>query len=240
LADSSPSQCGYLCAKLPPQDTGEEVSLASQTLASHLSNLPGQQKEVDLTVELGETHRHRCRLIARRAKPELADQRKRELKQRYWEKGKQPSKDQLALCEWHILATNLPKESVSVAEIIQLYRHRWRIETLFKSFKQSSHWIAAVKHNGSPDYVEAMTLIGLLQAILTMRGYRLARQSCDKLRLSMQQLASIVIEKLAGLTAVSAAIKLTENDLYHGQLEKRKRREATLDEMFRGLEGYIA
>ena len=213
-------------------EQGKEME-PDRRLESYLQSLPSEQIEVDIKIELTKEHRHSCRLVAKRAKQALADKRKRDLIQRYKKKGKQPTKEQLTLCEWHILATNLPKEKVGIDEIIRLYRHRWRIETLFKSFKQSSNWREAVKHNSSADYVEAMTLIGLLQAILTMRCYRLAMLSCDKLRLSMQKLASMVIEKLAGLRSDSAEIEINSNDLYHSQLEKRKKRKPTLDEMFK-------
>ncbi len=49
---------------------------------------------------------------------------------------RQPSKQQLSLCEWTLLITNIPIPLAEVEEVLVLARARWQIEVLFKLWKQ--------------------------------------------------------------------------------------------------------
>jgi hypothetical protein len=46
-----------------------------------------------------------------------------------------PSKRMLELCNWSIYITNVKKDVLSAKQIAVLYKIRWRIETLFKTWK---------------------------------------------------------------------------------------------------------
>ena len=50
-------------------------------------------------------------------------------------KGREPSVERLAWCDWTILVTNVPAELLTPKEAAVLYRARWQVELLFKRWK---------------------------------------------------------------------------------------------------------
>jgi hypothetical protein len=90
---------------------------------------------LDMQVRLGRTEQVAARLIAVRVAQEVADQRRRRLRQQAREKGKTPSALRLALAAWTVFATTIPVELLSVEEALILGRSRWQIELLFKLWK---------------------------------------------------------------------------------------------------------
>ncbi len=105
-------------------------------LAAHLAR---QGSQVDLPVTLGETYRLPVRLLAVRVPQEVADQRRRKLREEARNKGRQVSARRLALAAWVILITNAPPELVSLEAALVLGRMRWQIELLFKLWKSHGH-----------------------------------------------------------------------------------------------------
>src|ERR687885_1300452 len=101
-------------------------------LASDLARQGGQ---VDLPVTLGETHRLPVRLLAVRVPQEVADQRRRKLREEARDKGCQVSARRLALAAWVIFITNAPPEVIALEAALVLGRVRWQIELLFKLWK---------------------------------------------------------------------------------------------------------
>lgn len=99
-------------------------------LASHTTPF------VDEPIVLGQQQRLACRLIAWRVPPEQAQQRRRKLRKELLDKhGKEPTAERLAWCDWTILVTNVPKDLLTPAEAVVLYRARWQVELLFKRWK---------------------------------------------------------------------------------------------------------
>jgi hypothetical protein len=91
--------------------------------------------QVDLPIQLGAAQRLPARLLAMRVPQEVADQRRRRLREDAQRKGKAVSAVRLALAGWTILVTNVPAASLSVGEAMVLLRTRWQIELLFKLWK---------------------------------------------------------------------------------------------------------
>lgn len=65
----------------------------------------------------------------------MADQRRRRLLDKCVDRGNRASDLSLALCDWTILVTNVPRELLSVEEAVALARMRWQIELIFKLWK---------------------------------------------------------------------------------------------------------
>lgn len=93
-------------------------------------------RDVDMNIQLGREHRLKARLLARRVPPEVVEERRRRLKRAAQVKGQTISKRTLALAEWTILVTDVPREKLSLEEALVLMRSRWQIELLFKLWKQ--------------------------------------------------------------------------------------------------------
>jgi Transposase DDE domain len=91
--------------------------------------------DVDRDVVLGSQRRVPCRLIARRVPAAVAAQRRQRLLDKSKRRGDKPSALSLALCEWTLLVTNVPRDRLTVEEAIALGRMRWQIELVFKLWK---------------------------------------------------------------------------------------------------------
>ncbi len=106
--------------------------------------------DVDLDVGLGVKQRLACRLIARRVPADVADQRRQRLLDKSKRRGDRPSALSLALCDWTVLVTNLPRELLTVEEAIALARIRWQIELIFKLWKSRGgidRWRSSKSHS---------------------------------------------------------------------------------------------
>lgn len=90
---------------------------------------------VERDVQLGVAERLSCRLIAFPAPPEMVARRRQQLYKDAARKGRVPSPERLAWCQWTVFVTNVPASILNAKEIIVLYRARWQIELLFKLWK---------------------------------------------------------------------------------------------------------
>ena len=91
--------------------------------------------DIDRGVKLGSQERVPCRLIARRVPADVAAVRRKRLLDKSRRRGDKASELALALCDWTILLTNVPRERLTVEEAIVLGRMRWQIELIFKLWK---------------------------------------------------------------------------------------------------------
>jgi hypothetical protein len=91
---------------------------------------------IDQPIWLAKGYGFPCRLIAWRVPPEQANRRRQKLRQETRRKhGRELTAERLAWCDWMILVTNVPKEMLTPAEAVILYRARWQVELLFKRWK---------------------------------------------------------------------------------------------------------
>lgn len=90
---------------------------------------------LDMPIRLGAKQRLACRLLAVRVAQEVADGRRRRLREEAKRRGRMPSAEQMALAEWTIYVTNAPEQLLSVEEALVLGRCRWQIELLWKLWK---------------------------------------------------------------------------------------------------------
>ena len=74
-------------------------------------------------------------MIGFRATKQVADARRRKLLKEAKKKGRTPSQNHLALCDWTLFVTNAPSEILPVTIVFALYRLRWQIELIFKQLK---------------------------------------------------------------------------------------------------------
>lgn len=86
----------------------------------------------DLPILLGAQERLPARLLAVPVPPQVAEQRRRRLRQEAKRKGQTVSQQHLALAAWTILVTSVPSDLLTLEEALVLLRARWQIELLFK------------------------------------------------------------------------------------------------------------
>lgn len=92
-------------------------------------------KSLECTVLIGRQQRVEGRLLAVPVPQEVADQRRRRLKEAAQRKGRAVSARTLALANWTILITTAPSELLGIEEALILLRLRWQVELLFKLWK---------------------------------------------------------------------------------------------------------
>jgi len=90
---------------------------------------------LDRAILVGARERLACRLIAIRVPQEVAEQRRRRLREYARKKQVPLSEERLALAAWSLIIVNLPETLASPQEILALLGVRWQIELLFKLWK---------------------------------------------------------------------------------------------------------
>ena len=75
------------------------------------------------------------RLVAVKKSPQAAEAARRTARREAQKGGHQISQATLVAADWLILVTSLPPDDVRAADILALYRLRWRIELAFKRLK---------------------------------------------------------------------------------------------------------
>jgi len=96
-----------------------------------------RENVLDLPVIMANTHKDQtpCRLICLRVSEQVANERRRKLRQKAKKQGRTPKQAALALCDWILLVTNIPALWLPAAQAYSLYGLRWQIELLFKQLK---------------------------------------------------------------------------------------------------------
>jgi hypothetical protein len=124
----------YWLSKVDPVARVCDSSGRERPLLSLVHSL-GELQQWEGEVWLGVGRRARARLLVQRVPQEVADQRRRRLREEAKRKGRQPSAAALALANWTVLITNAPAELLSLSEALVVAKVRWQIELVFKLWK---------------------------------------------------------------------------------------------------------
>lgn len=103
-------------------------------------------RALDLDVLLGTEGHLACRLVAQQVPAEAATKRRKRLRDEARRRNESASELALALADWTVLVTNVPRRLLNVAEAMALARMRWQIELLFKLWKSHGgidEWIGS-------------------------------------------------------------------------------------------------
>lgn len=184
---------------------GTTVMLSEGNPVKLLECLSEQESRfVDQPIVLGKEQRLPCRLIAWRVPKEQADIRRHKLRRELMKKkGREPSAERLAWCDWTILVTNVPIELMSPEEAVILYRGRWQIELLFKRWK-SQDKVAILK--GSTDIRKMVGVWSRLIAALVQHWLVIGTVWGDptkSLAKACEAIRSFVVQLIAHLGNIS-------------------------------------
>lgn len=183
-----------------------------QNLATVLTRLT--TNEWDSPVQLVEQTQLACRLVARRCPQEVANRRRQKLRSYCRDKkGREPSVEQLVLCDWGLYASNVPAEMRTAKEVWLVYRCRWQIELLFKRARPLAGWGFSHGHRGERVLVElyakllglvvlhwgAMLHGGPLEGISLWKRVRTVQRFAQRLLDSLCVGAAAVVEVLSRL-----------------------------------------
>jgi hypothetical protein len=128
-----------------------------------LSKIP-RDDVFEFCVYLGLEHKVKSRLICLPVPKEIADLRRKRLKEAYRKRGKTPSAKILKRLDWALFVTNVPYSVLPTSTIYTVYRIRWQVELTFKLAKQDAQLDHTLSHNPSRVMCEFYArLIALLQ-----------------------------------------------------------------------------
>jgi len=189
-----------------------------------LARLASPARTVQMDVHLGNEARLPCRLILVPLKEEVANRRRQKAKADR-DRRKSPSEQTLHLLGWQIMLTNCSEDELPASLVFELYSMRWRIETIFKSWK-GGLGIDSLPARVSKATLDATVHAALLRVTLLHAVVIPWLQAKDPSReVSVCKLMDLVSigACLVGLEACSNE-SLLENLSKHCRYEKRKRR----------------
>lgn len=187
--------------------TSEKIDLGA-TLRSFVGNI------LEMNVIMGNDKHHvPCRLIGLRVTKQVANARRRKLRKEAEKKGRTPSKNHLALCNWTLFVTNASSEILPINIVLSLYRLRWQIELIFKQLKSV---LRIHSSNTTKEYRLKCEIYGkLIMAVLihgihsslnaNMWTTRKMEISFDKLYKRIQERAFSLLQNM--LLTVATAVK---------------------------------
>lgn len=94
-----------------------------------------KQTTMEIDVLIGEKKKLPVRLIVNLLPEEVYNERIRKITKQYQKKGKKISERYKEYARFNFYITNIPSETVSLTELLLLYRLRWQIELVFKVWK---------------------------------------------------------------------------------------------------------
>jgi hypothetical protein len=164
-----------------------------------------------------------ARLVAVRAAPEIARERRRKRREQARRNGKQPGKNALLRDGWHILITNVPADVMSAEELTTLYSARWQIEIIFRAWKQSGHLVQALARRSNPFHLQCLMYAALLQIILTLKVAGLLRRIHRQHQLSIEKIAKDLAAFILTLRRL-LDFPAYDPDPRHLKMDKRSRK----------------
>jgi hypothetical protein len=211
-----------------PARVGMWVNDRVVNIATWLTQMcPGES--LDIAVQIT-AQRFACRLIAQRVPPEVADQRREQVRQDAARRGYNLRPETLALCDWTVMVTNLPADALSPDEALLLLRLRWQIELLFKLWK---HTLAVDDWRTQHPWqilteVFAKLLLAVIQHWIVLLGcWGEPDRSLVKAALLLRKHAFHLASQLTHFPALVVALQSILPTLRRCVIKKRKARPAT-------------
>ena len=170
-------------AHLYNPQTNQQIDLVK--LLQNRSELKGK-------VRVGKRQAMEMTLVAVRLPKKVADEKRRKMKQNR-DKRLNPSKQRLKLAEWNIFLTSVEPEKIQVQDLVELYRIRWHIEMVFKSWKSVFKLHSLLpKQAVRPFQVKAIILLLMLYAIMIQLPLYFGTLGAKRCKVSLMKLSAFL------------------------------------------------
>jgi len=195
----------------------------------HLLHALQAHETLDMLIYLGAHERIPARLVAQPVATEVAEERRHKA-QTNRDRRSNHNAEYLASLGWDIFVTNVPQKWWSLSQACQVNACRWRIETVFKSWK-SNFKIDEVPKGDAPrvraHLYAALILITMYQMPLFVKLAERAAHFCDR-DLSLMKVTRFM-KKHAWLFFATPGTEpnkelILQQILYHCRYEKRARK----------------
>jgi hypothetical protein len=181
---------------------------------------------LDCNVLIGAKQKLPARLIAVPVPEQVANERRRKCKNNR-DRRLHPSKAHLALLGWNIFITNIDQQQLNVVQIVNLYGCRWRIETIFKSWKSyfKIENVPTASMTRLLCYIYAMLIfITLFQMYIYVKLYNRIKDTNNN-QLSLLRLSKFVRSNIWAIILFYNNNKIVEDQIfYHCLYDKRQNR----------------
>jgi len=121
-----------------------------------------KKSQLDILVMLNEEDHTIIRLVAQPVDKLTADNRRRKAKKEM--KGHNPNKEFMELQSWTIFLTTLAADQADFVTLLEIYGLRWRIETIFKSWKSNLNFNYI--HNVSNTQLQILIIARLIMILI--------------------------------------------------------------------------
>ena len=121
-----------------------------------------KESQLDIQVMLNEENNTIIRLVAQPVDTQTADNRRRKAKKEM--RGHNPNKEFMELQSWTIFLTTLTADQADFDTLLEIYSLRWRIETIFKSWKSNLHFDYI--HNVSGTQLQILIIARLIMIVI--------------------------------------------------------------------------
>ena len=195
--------------------------------------------QVDLTVLIGATERLPVRLLAVRVPQEVADQRRRKLREEARHEGKTPSRVRLTFADWTILVTNVPQDKLSLAEAMILVRVRWQVELLFKLWKSHGkvdEWRTEKPWRILCETYAKLTAMIIQHWLLLVSCWSYPNRSLVKAAQTVRDYAPMLATALAGYLDLEVPIQQIQRCLKAGCRMNRRRKQPNTYQLLLNLQ----
>lgn len=207
-------------AKVYEIDSGTEINILKELK---------KKKFIDREVLIGMKHQIKVRLIAIPIPDEKAAERRRKAhKDR--DRRVNHSAEYYQLLGYSIFITNITSKKCNSEKIMQLYRLRWRIEIIFKSWK-SCFSLEKLIHRQCKNIVRVNCIIYLMLLYIYLFhviwwNYYESKKEADhsKVQLSILKMANFFGQHFKELISIKSDKKIIELIITHCVYDKRKDR----------------
>ena len=147
-------------------EQGERIALARL-----LRRCKGEHL-VEKAVRIGAGGELSARLVCLRVDPVKAREKRRQLRARLRAEDRAPTRDQLTLCDWVVVATNVPPAKLGASEVAALYRARWMVEIFFKGLKSAQGMESWSRQRTNPNALQAWLHGHMILGVLSLNLWR--------------------------------------------------------------------
>jgi NTP pyrophosphatase (non-canonical NTP hydrolase) len=151
-------------------------------------------------------------------------------------KGKTLTKETLERLKWVLMVTNVESEKLDVKAITEIYRIRWQIELIFKTWK--SYFAIDEMNNIGKDYLDCLILgklvvITLLNCMYSHLYYEVNKDikrqiSYMRFMKNMREELGVLIDYVAGIgNGLSESLENSINRVINSSLTEKRNRKTT-------------
>lgn len=181
--------------------------------AFELLPLLKKRKIIDIQVRLNNKSKTEVRLLAVPISEEIAAERRRKAKIEI--KG-DPQPGYMELLGWSIFLTTIPKETADMQRIFRLYKLRWRIEIIFKSWKSNMAFDKI--HNVSNIQLQALIWARFIMIVICAQYIytpcRILAKTRSNKDLSLLKITHYLVRNPQKLTIILKELKNEQTNSY--------------------------